>query len=82
MSRSPVTTHVLDTALGRPAAGLRISLDIAGEGGAWETLGAADTNADGRLDTSLVPEGQGLQEKTYRIKFDTGAYFGPVDPSS
>ena len=72
---NPITTHVLDTALGRPAAGLNISLEIESDGGGWEALGAAVTNADGRLDTSLVPEGQTLQRKTYRIKFDTGAYF-------
>jgi 5-hydroxyisourate hydrolase-like protein (transthyretin family) len=55
---SPVTSHVLDTALGRPAAGVLICLQRAAQGSggtAWDTLGEARTNADGRVPHLLPP---------------------------
>jgi hydroxyisourate hydrolase len=74
--RPPLTTHVLDTALGKPAAGLPIKLEkqTAAPGG-WTVLGTATTNSDGRLGTSLFPAGEKLLLETYRITFDTGTYF-------
>jgi 5-hydroxyisourate hydrolase len=68
-----ITTHVLDTARGRPAAGVRVTLERA-ELGAWSIVGAGATDADGRLRT-LVPDGAPGAAGTYRIRFDTGAYF-------
>lgn len=66
-----ITTHVLDTARGRPAAGVPVALDrAAGDG--WERLGAGTTDEDGRLrelSGPSVPDGR------YRLIFDTGAYF-------
>lgn len=59
---SPVTSHVLDTALGRPAAGVLIGLQRAAEGSggtAWDTIGEARTNADGRV-PGLLPPGNYL----------------------
>lgn len=70
---SPITTHVLDTARGCPAAGLPITLSQqAGDG--WADKASGVTNADGRLSDPLLPEG-GLEAATYRMRFDTGAYF-------
>ena len=70
---SAITTHVLDTARGRPAAGVPITLEIqAGE--SWRELGRGVTDDDGRLRT-LLPDGQRPAAGTYRITFDTDAYF-------
>ena len=66
---STVTTHVLDTALGRPAAGVPVRLERPGDSGA---LASATTDADGRIG-DLGPDG--LAPGVYRIVFDTGAYF-------
>jgi 5-hydroxyisourate hydrolase len=71
---SPITTHVLDTARGRPAAGVPVTLEARGEGGGWRTLGRGATDADGRL-RDLLPEGFALNEGDYRLTFDAGAYF-------
>jgi 5-hydroxyisourate hydrolase len=68
-----VSTHVLDTTLGRPAANVPVTLDRK-EGDAFVRVHAAATDADGRV-KELVPEGA-LTTGTYRITFDTGAYFG------
>lgn len=65
-----LTTHVLDTSSGRPAAGLRIDL-VAGEG---EVLASAVTNADGRLDRPLVDEAA-LKPGRYELRFHVAAYF-------
>lgn len=77
--RSPITTHVLDTALGRPAAGIPVTLYsvsgvdlIAGEP-TWELLGKGSTNADGRV-TDLLDPGS-LSAGVHRIRFDTAVYF-------
>ena len=68
-----ITTHVLDTSLGRPAAGVAIVLEIAA-GAAWRELGKGATDDDGRLRT-LLPADTAVEAGTYRITFDTGAYF-------
>jgi 5-hydroxyisourate hydrolase len=70
---SPITTHVLDTTQGRPAVGVAIRLDRRSADGSYVTVGAGQTDADGRLRT-LLPEGE-LAAGVYRITFDTGAYF-------
>jgi 5-hydroxyisourate hydrolase len=67
---STLSTHVLDTALGRPAAGVPIAL-TRDDGTA---LGGGVTDADGRL-RDLVPAGKPLGKGTYRLRFDLGAYF-------
>ena len=69
---SPITTHVLDTARGGPAAGVPIRLEVQ-EAGAWRELAAGVTNSDGRVH-GLLPEG-GLEARTYRMSFETGVYF-------
>ena len=67
-----ITTHVLDTSLGRPAAGVPVRLEQAS--GASRPIGKGVTDADGRLRT-LVAEGTKLAPGAYRLVFDTAAYF-------
>jgi 5-hydroxyisourate hydrolase len=71
---STLSTHVLDTARGRPAAGVPVALERERAPGDFEMLGSGATDADGRLKT-LLPEGRPLEAGTYRLTFDTGAYF-------
>lgn len=68
--KSPITTHVLDTAVGRPASGVRITLESL-EGGAKE-IGSGVTDDDGRI-TDLMEPGS-LVAGTYRITFFVEAY--------
>ena len=70
--QSPITTHVLDTAQGRPAVGVGVILERL-SGHAWQVLGGGTTDVDGRL-RSLLEPGE-LQTGTYRLIFETGAYF-------
>ena len=67
-----LTTHVLDTALGKPAAGLAISLRRAGKHGT--PLASIVTNADGRADKPLL-EGETMEVGAYELVFEAGAYF-------
>jgi 5-hydroxyisourate hydrolase len=70
---SAITTHVLDTVRGRPAAGVPVELDVrAGDG--WRPVGRGATDMDGRLRT-LVPESIVLDAGVYRLVFDTAQYF-------
>ena len=68
-----LTTHVLDTAGGRPAAGVRYELYALG--GRRRRVAAGQTNADGRADAPLL-EGAALVAGRYEIVFRVGAYFG------
>ena len=64
-----LTTHVLDTSSGKPAAGLTIEL--------WsgaDLLKTVTTNGDGRVDGALL-EGAEFKTGTYELKFHAGAYF-------
>ncbi len=70
---SQITTHILDTARGCPAAGVAITLQRQ-DGDGWETVGEGLTNSDGRL-PGLCPEGEVLPAGTYRMHFATGDYF-------
>lgn len=70
--KSPITTHVLDTSRGRPAEGVPIRLEVQ-EGDSWRQLAADVTNSDGRVAALLEPGS--LRPATYRITFDTAAYF-------
>jgi len=63
-----LTTHVLDTGLGKPAAGLRIELYRDGD-----RLRDVRTNADGRVDKPLL-EGDDFQFGTYELVFHAGDY--------
>jgi 5-hydroxyisourate hydrolase len=69
-----ITTHVLDTARGRPAAGVSIVLERSESDGIWQIIGQGETDADGRLRT-LMPEAGSAPPGTYRLTFDVRAYF-------
>jgi 5-hydroxyisourate hydrolase len=77
---SPLTTHVLDTARGVPAAGVAVTLSFESAPGTWTREGHGTTDADGRLRT-LLPAG-GLRAGAYRVVFDAGAYFAAQGVSS
>jgi 5-hydroxyisourate hydrolase len=71
---SAITTHVLDTSRGRPAAGVPVTLEARDSEGVWRELGRGFTDADGRLKELLPPEHK-LSKGTYRLNFDTAVYF-------
>ena len=70
---SAITTHVLDTSRGQPAAGISVSIERQAAGGAWKQLGKGVTNSEGRLG-SLLQEDDALTEGVYRLIFDTRSY--------
>jgi 5-hydroxyisourate hydrolase len=70
---SGISTHVLDTSIGRPAAGVPVSVEFL-EGKAWKQAGRAQTDANGRV-AQLLPASQPLRAGFYRVNFDTAAYF-------
>ncbi len=68
-----LSTHVLDTALGRPARGLGVTLERLDPAGTFQEVAAAVTDDDGRVPkATLSPDG--LARGTYRITFSTGPY--------
>ena len=71
---SAITTHVLDTSIGRPAVGVRVVLERGGKASEWQVVGHGETDADGRLRT-LMPEGAPAEAGLYRLVFDTRRYF-------
>jgi len=66
-----ISTHVLDTAIGKPARGVPVTLDRRTPDGSWTRVGAGETDADGRNKT-LAPAG--IELGVYRLTFDTKAY--------
>ncbi len=68
-----LTTHVLDTANGVPAAGMHITL-LRVAGANTETLLALHLNGDGRADAPLL-EGAAFRRGRYRLVFSVAAYF-------
>jgi len=76
-----LTTHVLDTANGKPAAGMSVEL-FAVDGGNRTPIKSVQTNADGRTDAPLLGDAE-LEGGVYEIVFDVGEYFaeeGLPDP--
>src|SRR5688500_12843424 len=67
-----LTTHILDTMTGRPAAGLLIEL-YRHEGSSPELLATVRTNADGRCDEPLL-QGEALTPGNYELLFHVGSY--------
>lgn len=67
-----LTTHVLDTARGRPAAGLRVDLFALDDG--RRLVKSVTTNADGRADAPLL-EGVPFRAGEYELLFHAGDYF-------
>jgi hydroxyisourate hydrolase len=72
MAHGKITTHVLDTAKGKPARGVPITLEKK-TGNSFEELGRGVTDDDGRLKT-LLPEGATVEAGTYRLTFDVESY--------
>ena len=72
-----LTTHVLDTANGRPGAGMKVVLSFL-EGQSWKELKTVTTNKDGRTDAPLA-EGAALKPGQYRLQFHVGDYFKAKD---
>jgi 5-hydroxyisourate hydrolase len=68
-----ISTHILDTALGRPAAGVPVTLALM-ENGDWSLINEAITDGDGRC-KHLLPPTQPLQAGVYRIHFETAVYY-------
>jgi 5-hydroxyisourate hydrolase len=73
---SVVTTHVLDTARGRPGAGIAVTLAVIGHADHWVRLASAATDADGRIKAFFPPGAKPLVPGTYRLRFETGPYHG------
>jgi 5-hydroxyisourate hydrolase len=69
-----LTTHVLDTARGRPAAGVRIDVSVVEPDGRTRLLKTVTTNADGRCDAPLLAAGE-LTVARYELVFHVAAYF-------
>jgi 5-hydroxyisourate hydrolase len=69
-----ITTHVLDTAKGRPAQGIAITLEILRA--EWHLVNRGVTDADGRLRT--LTEGVALERANYRLTFKTEGFFPEV----
>lgn len=67
-----VTTHVLDTASGSPAAGLTVTLLGCNDSGVWQSLGQGETGEDGRLST--FPD---VANGLHRLNFLTSSEFFP-----
>jgi 5-hydroxyisourate hydrolase len=68
-----LSTHVLDTARGAPAAGVRIDVDVVRDG-ARHRIASSTTNADGRTDAPLISSDR-LQTGVYELTFHAGEYF-------
>jgi 5-hydroxyisourate hydrolase len=68
-----ISTHILDTALGRPAANVPVTLALKTDD-QWLPVNESVTDADGRI-KYLLPGSQPLHPGTYRIRFDTDAYY-------
>ena len=69
-----LSTHVLDTAAGRPARGVRIELSRRESDGRWTLVKTTTTNADGRTDEPLLV-GDAFKIGTYQIAFHAGDCF-------
>lgn len=73
-----LTCHVLDTARGCPAAGMRLTLRRRTTSGEWEKVGTWITNVDGRLPDGPALKGEAHREGVYEWTFYVGEYFAGV----
>lgn len=74
---SQLTTHILDTTKGRPAAGVTITL-YHQQDNHWIEITKAFTNNDGRI-PDLLPEELLLEQGIYKMHFDVASYFATND---
>jgi 5-hydroxyisourate hydrolase len=70
---SAITTHILDIAGGKPAPDVPVVLEAESSGG-WKEIGRGKTDTDGRV-RDLLPDDFDLAAGSYRLTFDTSAYF-------
>ncbi|HVS83730.1 MAG TPA: hydroxyisourate hydrolase [Pyrinomonadaceae bacterium] len=75
---STISTHILDTSRGRPAAGVDVTLEVLNAGEGWSHLAQAQTDGDGRVQAFVLSEPQ-LQAGTYRLVFAIAAYFDALN---
>ncbi len=69
-----ISSHVLDTSSGRPASGVRVTLERR-DGDTWSSVTTAQTDSDGRV-PSLAKDSP---PATYRLRFDVADYFKGVE---
>ena len=74
LTMNRITTHVLDTALGKPAKDVPVRLERQESNGEWRVLSLLRTDSDGRC-ARLLPENEALGAGTYRLAFDTATYY-------
>ena len=70
---SQITTHILNTATGKPAADVALRLEQK-VGADWQTLAHGTTNADGRV-ADLLPKDTLVEPGEYKMVFETGPWF-------
>ncbi len=71
---STISTHILDVARGAPASGVSVNLEMQNLDDSWTLLSAAWTDEDGRVKPFFLVKAH-LSAGTYRLVFDTDAYF-------
>jgi 5-hydroxyisourate hydrolase len=76
-----ISTHVLDTALGKPAEGMPVRLERREQSGEWSRLSSSRTDQDGRC-AQLLPDSGLLPSGLYRLAFDTESYFATTKLAS
>jgi len=79
---SQITTHVLDTARGKPAAGIPVLLERLEAGGAWRTVWHGTTDHDGRVRDVLEFDGAVLIPGVFRLHFETESYFKHINQTT
>jgi 5-hydroxyisourate hydrolase len=73
---SGISTHVLDTSTGRPAAGILVALKrAAADKRSWESVGSGITDGNGRI-PSVLDASETLHAGTYQLTFHVADYFG------
>lgn len=70
-----ISTHVLDTAKGVPAAGIAVQLERLVGKSEWKPIGSGTTDANGRI-ANLNPQNETLASGEYRLRFATASYLG------
>ncbi|MEP6729849.1 MAG: hydroxyisourate hydrolase [bacterium] len=80
-SATTISTHVLDTSLGMPAANIGVTLSRVGERGVATPISTNVTNADGRVG-AMAPSDGIVERGSYELRFDVAAYFAATSRNS
>jgi 5-hydroxyisourate hydrolase len=75
---SPITTHILDTMLGKPGRGIAVVIEVDDGTGRWVELARGVTDADGRI-AQFTPPLTPLEPGAYRVRFLVAAYFAALE---